>query len=233
MKTGILICDHIPAPFQHHAIHYPEMFEAWLPDLDFEEYFVVDNEFPERAMVCDAWMVNGSRASVYDDKPWISRLKAFVREIHQSGRPFLGVCFGHQILAEALGGKVLPAESRWCVGVHEFSLTQQRAWMQPHQDPFNLLMMCQDQVQQLPAGATLLASSPACPVGMFEVEGRMLGIQAHPEFTKAYDRALMEARVERMGTETVQTGIESLNLPVHADIFRQWAVQFLTRAQSH
>lgn len=230
MKLGLLICDHVPADYAAWAGSYPDMFRAWLPGLETEVFHVVDDEFPASPEVCDAWLVNGSRHSVYDDIAWIKRLQQFVRDIHQSGKPYLGVCFGHQMLAEALGGKVAKSDKGWCVGTHRFAISKPKPWMHPAQDHLSLLMMCQDQVQVLPPDSEVLASADDCPVGMFVVSGRMLGVQAHPEFTARYDQTLMEARVARIGDKKVQQGIASLSTPANGELFRSWTMQFFAQA---
>jgi GMP synthase-like glutamine amidotransferase len=163
---------------------------------------------------------------VYDEEEWIFTLKDFLRQIYQSEKIYLGVCFGHQMLAEALGGKVEKSEVGWCVGVHTFQMLEHRSWMVPALPAVNLLMMCQDQVMQLPPDSTLLASTPDCPVAMFQVGKRMVGVQAHPEFPKKYDQALMELRVERIGAAKVALGIASLELPTHELVMAQWLKNF-------
>lgn len=228
MRLGLLICDHVSDSFSEWAGSYPEMFSRWLPVEETEVFYVVDGQFPQDPSICDAWLINGSRHSVYEDIPWINRLKRFVRSIYVSGRPCLGVCFGHQMIAEALGGKVAKSSLGWCVGVHSFEIVQQDYWMSPFEDSINLLMMCQDQVQVLPPDSVVLASAEDCPVGMFRVGQNMLGIQAHPEFSPRYDLALMESRVDKIGAEVVQDGIDSLELPVHAKLFAEWVKQFMT-----
>lgn len=227
MRLGLLICDHVSDAYLPWAGSYPKMFANWLADCTQEVFYVVDGQFPSSPEVCDAWLINGSRHSVYEEVPWILELKEFVKAIYASGRPCLGVCFGHQMIAEALGGRVAKSSHGWCVGVHSFSVESNQAWMIPPRASFNLLMMCQDQVQALPPDAEVLASAEACPVGMFRVGENMLGIQAHPEFSPRYDRALMESRVDRMGQEVVKAGIASLNEPIDATLFAEWVKKFM------
>ena len=130
-------------------------------------------------------------------------------------------------MAEALGGKVEKAAVGWCVGVHQFRMLRLKNWMRPAKTKVNFLMMCQDQVVELPPNAVRLAANEACPNAMIQVGDRMMSIQGHPEFTKAYDQTLMEIRVERMGAETVKKGIESLKMEVDMSLFRSWVAGFL------
>ena len=99
--------------------------------------------------------------------------------------------------------------------------------MAPSLSVFNLLMMCQDQVLQLPTGSLLLARTEDCPNAMFQVGDNMLGIQAHPEFSKEYDQALMELRVERIGQEKVATGISSLQMTLNDLEVASWIRNFI------
>ena len=228
MKVGLLLCDHVMPELRDSFGDYPVIFAKAWPGFDFELFEACDGVFPPHVDSCDAYLATGSRHSVYEDLEWINQLKQFIRDIYQSDKYYLGVCFGHQLLAEALGGVVKKAESGWLVGVDTFESIKQQAWMVPFQTQLNLLMMCQDQVHVLPPDATILASTARCPVGIFQVGQRMLGVQAHPEFSKDYDQALMERRVERMGVKTVEKGIASLSLSLDAPLFCKWAAHFLT-----
>lgn len=227
MKIALLICDHVNEDLQHIQGTYPDMFFDLLPDLEFTVFHVCDGHFPKSANDFDAYVVNGSRRSVYEEVDWIIELKSFVRDIYKYRKKYVGVCFGHQLLAEALGGKVAKSNRGWCVGVHQFDILKQEDWMLPYQPTIQLLMMCQDQVQILPEKSVVLASTKKCPIGMFQVGKNMLGIQAHPEFSKGYDQALMELRVERMGLPVVTKGIASLDKKIDKTIAAGWIVRFL------
>lgn len=231
MKVGLLLCDHVRPAFRAEFEDYPAIFQRAWPTFDFEVFAVCDGQFPSSVDACDTYIATGSSHSVYEDLDWIIQLKQFIRDIHQSEKYFLGVCFGHQLLAAALGGEVKKAQSGWSVGIQTFTISQQEAWMDPFQMQLNLLMMCQDQVHVLPPNSRVLASTSACPVGIFRVGQRMLGVQAHPEFSRAYDKVLMEARIDRMGAETVEKAINTLSLPLDATRFIQWTVRFLSAAK--
>jgi GMP synthase-like glutamine amidotransferase len=227
MKVGMLECDHVKGSFLRAYGDYRDMFEKLLPEITFQHYDVYNEQFPQSALECDAYLVTGSKHSVYEDIPWIHQLKAFVREIQQHKRYYVGICFGHQMLAEALGGKVEKSASGWCVGVHTFQIIAQEKWMTPYQNEFNLLMSCQDQVLKMPYGSTLLAHSKECPFGMFKVGDRMVGIQGHPEFEKGYDRALIESRIDTIGPMKANEGIQSLVLDHDGPVFMVWLMNYI------
>ncbi|NIJ51630.1 glutamine amidotransferase-related protein [Dyadobacter arcticus] len=230
MKVGLLECDHVREELLHidgdYRQMFPSLFTSVAMDWHFTFYDVCNGHFPSSADECEVYICTGSRFSVYDNEDWIIRLKQFVKEIYQSGKVYLGVCFGHQMLAEALGGKVEKSPKGWCVGVHTFDMMENEDWMNPSMPSLNLLMMCQDQIIKLPPNSTVLATEPDCPVAMFRIGTNMLGVQAHPEFSKTYDKALMELRVERIGQQKVDEGIASLELPVYENIMAEWMKNF-------
>lgn len=230
MKIGLLQCDHVLESYRQFGGDYDQMFAELLPGFEWVHYDVINGHFPASVHECDAYLCTGSRFSVYDQETWIVQLQALVREIREQHLWYVGVCFGHQLLAEALGGKVEKAAVGWCIGVHSFQVLQREEWMQPFQERFQLLMSCQDQVQVLPPESQVLAAAPDCPLGMFRVGERMLGMQAHPEFNAAYARALMEGRRERIGAEKVTAGLHSLQIAPDKAIMAAWMARFFRRA---
>ncbi|MEM6804535.1 MAG: amidotransferase [Bacteroidota bacterium] len=226
-KIGLLVCDHVLDKYLHINGSYPQMFAKLLPELELIPYFVLDSEFPEELHACDGYLATGSKYSVYEDIDWIKQLKTLVAQIDGAKIPYLGVCFGHQLLAESTGGKVEKSDKGWLVGVHSFEMLDQPEELNACPDPLNILMMCQDQVQQLPPDTTVLAQSDRCTYAIIQKGEHMLGIQGHPEFSKAYDRKLMEDRVEIMGKEVVEEGIASLDKEVHMEVLAKWMTGFL------
>ncbi len=227
MEVGILICDHAREELNHPDGSYPEMFRRILPGFEFTDYYVCDGKFPGGPFECDAWIISGSRLSVYDDVPWIHELKKFTREIAESGNPCIGVCFGHQMIGAALGGMVKKAATGWCIGVHESEMIEREPWMNPWIPKANLLMSCQDQVVELPPHARLIARSPLCPNAIILIGKNMLGIQGHPEFSVDFERKLIEANAKILDPVMSCAAIKSLGQPVHSEEVAAWMVRFL------
>jgi len=231
MKIGLLECDHVLERFRHIAGDYREMFAALFdrhtPQVVLQSFDVCNGEFPPSLAACDAYLTTGSRFSAYDDIDWIHALKNFLRRIHKAKKPFVGVCFGHQLIAEALGGKVSRAETGWGVGVHNVEIIRPEQWTRPEQSRCALQYMHQDQVERLPEDGVVIGRSDHCPVAMFRIGDSTLGIQAHPEFPKAYSEALLLDRIERIGGERVNEALASLDLPTDESVVARWIVEFL------
>jgi GMP synthase-like glutamine amidotransferase len=194
VRIGILETGRPPEGLENHG-SYPQMFERLLgPGLDLVVYAVIDDVFPASVHDADGWLVTGSRFGVYDDAPWIRRLEEFLRQAMAERVPIVGICFGHQVLASALGARVEKAAAGWGVGPHVYEVVERPEWMAGKADHFTLNAMHQDQVLSLPAGARVIARSAFCPYAVLAYDDRAMSIQAHPEFDNAYERALVTAR---------------------------------------
>lgn len=221
-SLGLLLCDHVRPELLEVSGDYPEMIVRFMAGFDVEVFDVVAGHWPASVSDCDAWLVSGSRHSVNDDLPWIRRLESFVRKIADEARPYLGICFGHQLLATALGGSVV--RSGWRVGIKAATVCEPRSWMVPALDSYRVLYSHSDQVRHLPKGATVLASSSECPVEMFEVGPSMLAIQGHPEFSVEYAEALMNVRRE-IPVDVVDAA--SLDSELHSGELAAWLAGYL------
>lgn len=230
MRIGILQADHVDEEYRDRFGDYPEMFVDSLGCVadaaEFEFFDVQKRCYPSRVHDCDGYLITGSRASVYDDEPWIDELGEFVRNIHRTGARTVGICFGHQLIAQALGGQVGPAPSGWGVGVHSWNVVHTEPWMRPSLGEFKLLASHRDQVAMLPDAARLVASSPFCPNAAFVIDDRLLGVQGHPEFTKDYAALLLRRRREQLGP-AFAPGLHSLDQPTDACAVAAWIMGFL------
>ncbi len=231
MNIGLLGCDDVPERFRQYGGTYREMFQRLLapqiPDAQFTWFDIVNGELPESADACDAYICTGSRYSVYEDRAWIHKLKGFVQTLQKEKKPFIGICFGHQVLAEALGGKVEKATQGWGVGVHDMEVVKPEPWMDPPAAHAKIQYMHSDQVQKLPPHSTVLAQAAHCDVAMFRVGETMLGIEGHPEFPAAYVEALLRDRKSRIGEDVANDALAHVNDPTQNNVVARWIANFL------
>lgn len=176
MKIGILMTGHALPDLIESVGDYDAMFARMLEGHDFElvRFDVVDGQFPEGPDICDGWLITGSKHGAYEDHPWIPPLEALIRDIHAARRPLVGVCFGHQIIAQALGGEVTKFPGGWCVG---------RTHYQIDGAPMALNAWHQDQVVRPPEGAEVIGHAAQCETAAMRIGDTILTIQPHPEFT--------------------------------------------------
>lgn len=221
MKIGILQTGRSPDELRAKHGDYNEMFVRLLSrsDIAFDTYPVLDDRFPEKTADADAWVVTGSRCGVYDGFPWIARLEAFLREVHAARVPLVGVCFGHQAIAEALGGKVEKFSGGWSCGLVEYRMAGRSA-------PAPLHAWHQDQVVAPPPGAETIAETDFCRYAGLRIGDRTLTLQPHPEFDAAYVRALAIAKADIVGEKVAAEAVDSLTHG-KADDFGPYILDFI------
>ena len=187
MKIGILLCGRNPEEVAEKFGEYNRLFDALLTghEFEFETFEVVDMKFPKSVNDCDGWLITGSRHGVYEDHAFIPPLEDFVREAYAQNIPVVGICFGHQLIAQALGGKVEKFKGGWNVGptLYESKL-----------GAMELIAWHQDQVVEKPESATRLASNDFCENAVLLYGDRAFSMQPHPEFSPEFHAALFKAR---------------------------------------
>ena len=232
MRVGILTCGRVVDSLQPEFGDYPSMFTRLLgsvnPELEFEIYRLPLGEWPKSVDDCDVYVISGSRSAVFDEDDWIQQAHTLVRQLHQQKRKTVGICFGHQLIASALDGKVVRSERGWGVGIHEWQIHHNPGWMFPALDTFSLRVSHQDQVTELPDGATLLASSEFCPISVYQLDNHFLAIQGHPEFSPEYADALLDLRYEDYGADLVTRARKNIEDPVDDHVVATWMVNFLS-----
>lgn len=233
---GLLLCDVVDPPELERTGGYPRMFLDFLregdPEARVREYDVCAGEYPRGIDECDAYLITGSRHGVYDDLPWIAELEGYVRTLHAASKPIVGICFGHQLVAHALGGFAGKSDKGWGLGVHHSSVTGARPWMDGRAEGADVaLLVChQDQVSELPPGAECFLSSPFCENAGYTVGDSVICLQGHPEFDKGYSRYLIGKRGHAHGAEFVRDRLASLEEPVDRAAVSHWIANFVAKA---
>lgn len=231
MKIGILQCDNVSDELMEEFGNYPEMFENLLGaaanDFEFQTYRVIDGELPKSIDDCDAFITTGSRHSVNDEEPWVKALENFVVELDRAKKKFVGICYGHQMLAKALGGEVAVSDRGWGVGITRNDVDVLKSWMDPEQNSLNLVVSHYEQVSRLPEDVEVLAGSDFCPNYMLQYGDHMMSVQGHPEFSKSYSSALMDKRADRIPADRIRDGRASLAGDSHSEIMMRWIANFI------
>ena len=213
MIIGILKTDDVRPEWVPEFGQYPDMFIALFrkldPELQFAEYDVQRGIYPADINEVDAYFITGSKSSVYDDAPWIVELATFVQRLQSRGKKLVGICFGHQLIAHALGGKVEKSSKGWGVGVHTHEFVYKPPWRDQGDANLDILVSHQDQVVKVANDAQVLAGSEFCKNAVCQIGENILTFQGHPEFVPGYSRELMTFRRERIGEEVYQAGMVS------------------------
>lgn len=188
MKIGILQTGHVPAEMRDEYGEYAAVFERLLGGhgFSFDAWSVVDGAFPSGPEDADGWLITGSRHGVYEDHAWLAPLEQLVRAIVASGKPLIGICFGHQLIAQALGGKVEQFAGGWAVGRQSYDMEDGGR--------ITLNAWHHDQVIEPPAGARIIASNDFCKYAAMAIGDTVLTYQAHPEYTAEMIEGLFRFR---------------------------------------
>jgi GMP synthase-like glutamine amidotransferase len=227
VRIGVLETGAPPDALQPRFGDYPGMFRDLLGgDYQWRTYDAPAGGLPARVEDEDAYIVTGSSAGVYDGDAWIGRLMGFLRGARGRAK-LVGICFGHQAMAEAFGGRVIKSPKGWGVGLHTYDVAAPEPWMDPVKT-LSVPASHQDQVVEPPPGAVVVAASAFTPYGMLDYGPDAISLQLHPEFAPAYAEALIDSRREaRLSHDQADAAIASLRRPNDNARVGEWLKRFL------
>ena len=224
MKLAILETGRPPGDLASQFGDYPSMFSEMLgPEFGVERFDVQAGELPGHAAQHHAYLITGSPAGVYDPLPWIEPLQEFIRDATTTR--MVGICFGHQIMAEALGGRVEKSGKGWGAGLHAYSVVRRERWMDG-ETRIAQPASHQDQVVVQPPNTAITVESDFTPfAGLAWTDRPAISFQFHPEFSPAFAKALIEKRYDIVPDP--DSAIASLDAPNDSARVAAWIRRFL------
>ncbi|TAG28406.1 MAG: type 1 glutamine amidotransferase [Rhodobacterales bacterium] len=225
MQIGILQTGESPDALRDQG-DYPDFFETLLAGrgLTFLRFAVLRNDFPADVHVCDGWLITGSRFGAYEDHPWIPPLEDFIRAAYAAHVPVVGVCFGHQIIAQAMGGRVEKFAGGWSVGPTEYDFGDRT---------YTLNAWHQDQVTEKPEGAEVVASTDFCANAALLYDDRMFTVQPHPEFRREFVEGLIKVRGPGLVPDPIlQAATDRLDTPTDSPSMADRIASFFLNHQA-
>jgi GMP synthase-like glutamine amidotransferase len=223
MKVAILETGRPPGTLADTFGDYPAMFEQLLgPGFEAKSFDVQAGELPDPA-AHGAYLITGSPAGVYEPLPWIEPLQEFIRSA--SDAKMVGICFGHQVMAEALGGHVEKSDKGWGAGLHRYNVVHAEPWMDGARE-IAAPASHQDQVVVQPPHTDVVARSNFTEfAGLAWIDRPAISFQFHPEFSPAFAKALIEKRYDVVPDP--DAAIASLAGPNDNARVGQWIRNFL------
>jgi GMP synthase-like glutamine amidotransferase len=226
MRLAILMTNTDASPFSQQHPDDGQKFSSLLhrvrPGWEIEVYAVKDGLFPD-TLDFDGLLITGSPASVHDGTVWISTLEELVRTAIHKKIPLFGACFGHQVIARALGAKVGYNPDGWVLGRVETTFENNSATVP-------LYAAHKEQVLSLPKGAKIVARTPGCEIAGFAINDHVLTTQYHPEMTNSFIKALLNAFADNIGKETTDKAAKTLIKGTDLDALAEWIASFFEQA---
>ena len=225
MRIGILQTGAAPEALRPTLGDYPDLFVRLLAGQGFEfrTWDVEHMAFPDSVRAADGWLITGSRHGAYEDHPFIPPLEVFIRDALAADVPVVGICFGHQIMAQALGGRVEKFSGGWAAGAQDYNFSGKtlvlNAWHQ-------------DQVVEKPADAVVIACNDFCQFAGLAYDNRALSFQPHPEFQPEFVQGLIDTRGRgRVPDTLIDRALSRMDIPIDSPVIAQQISTFFKQHQ--
>ena len=226
MKIGILETGRPPLGLRAAWGTYADMCRGLLgADRSFQTYDVQRGDLPTVASECHAYIVTGSAAGVYEDRPWIPPLLEFLRQARGRAK-LVGICFGHQAMAQAFGGEVIKSPKGWGLGLHRYAVVDPAAGLAGAD--FAIPAFHQDQVVSLPPNAQTVAATEFTPFAALAYGDEAISVQGHPEFSTGFSAALIEAQRTLYGPHAAPA-LETLRGEADCSRVGTWMQRFVDK----
>ena len=172
----------------------------------------------------DVLLISGSPISVYEYRPWSVQAGLWSVDVIRSGRPVLGVCYGHQLIAESLGGRVKPAVKGREMGATLIEYSHADPLFENLSSPFEVWQTHIDEVAILPSSTSNLNISPIafnehCQYQALAIGSRCRTVQWHPEMNQAIMSYYVKVRQNVIDQAWGEGAAEMLNqsLPLYVE----------------
>lgn len=213
-KINIILCDTfpglLPPSIPSYASMFTTLFDSVCDKAEYRIYEAMNGHLPTAFNSRELYVITGCNLSAYDDIAWIRQLSSWIEEADKARIKLVGVCFGHQIIARALGGKVERAANGWGVGIREATVTDETTRTTLGTAKIRMLYNHHDQVVKLPSRATLIAQSDFCPIESFRINNHIITFQGHPEYVTDYERHLINNFADNEPAELKAAAIKSM-----------------------
>lgn len=235
MKIGVLragpVADELVSDFGEYDRVFADYLGPLDPDLSFQGWCAYEGDLPSSPDEADAWIISGSKYGVYEEHDWIEPLKTFIRAVAAARVPLIGVCFGHQIMAEALGGRAVKFDGGWGIGRHVYRTAGVPTWAPDTPPEIAIHAIHQDQVVQRPPDATPIASNAFCENAALiygDPEAPYaISIQPHPEFSDKFVKDLIAVRLDTFPEHLRDQALADMGKDLHRDWASDWFLRFL------
>jgi len=230
LDIGILVTSNdstdLATRFPHDGIKFIQLLQPLRPDWKLDCIMVKDGVFPRNIDDYDGYVICGSPASVNDDDLWIQHLFEMIRKVHAQKIPTIGLCFGHQAIAMALGGTVEESDKGWGLGTAPTHFTQHKPWMTPKHKTLTLYSAHHEQVSSLPDGAEIIGGDEFCKIAAFTIGEHIFTSEYHPEMNKEFMSAVADQLEGHIPQSVIDKARNDIDEGEEGKIFGLWMVQF-------